>query len=98
MDYRTIETKLKFAEEGIHYDDLLDEEKERFEETFDDGIGEDIDSAALNEWLFKMKASKIRVNGEEQIVRTELQGQANLAFEALVTQAPPRVLEKNTCH
>lgn len=46
----------------------------------------------------QMKASKIRVNGEEQIVRTELQGQANLAFEALVTQAPPRVLEKNTCH
>jgi hypothetical protein len=45
----------------------LDEEKERFEETFDDGIGEDIDSAALNEWLFKMKASKIRVNGEEQM-------------------------------
>ena len=31
----------------------------------------------------QMKASKIRMNGEEQIVRTELQGQANLAFEAL---------------
>ena len=46
----------------------------------------------------QVKASKIRVNGEEQIVRTELQSQANLAFEALVTQAPPRVLEKNTCH
>lgn len=52
VDYRTIETKLKFLEEGNHYDDLSDEEKEQYEETFDDEIGEVIDSAALNEWLF----------------------------------------------
>ncbi|MEC1723110.1 DEAD/DEAH box helicase family protein [Schinkia azotoformans] len=53
VDYRTIETKLKFLEEGIHYDDLSEEEKEQFEETFDDEEEkEDIDSSALNEWLF----------------------------------------------
>ncbi|PLR82616.1 DEAD/DEAH box helicase [Bacillus canaveralius] len=53
VDYRTIETKMKFLEEGIHYDDLTDEEKERFEETFDDEeVLEDIESSALNEWLF----------------------------------------------
>jgi type I restriction enzyme R subunit len=52
VDYRTVETKLKFLEEGIHYDDLSEEEKERFEDTFDDDVGEDIDSGALNEWLF----------------------------------------------
>nr|WP_147535946.1 DEAD/DEAH box helicase family protein [Bacillus marasmi] len=52
VDYRTIETKMKFLEEGIRYDDLTDEEKEIYEETFDDEVGEDIDSGALNEWLF----------------------------------------------
>ena len=53
VDYRTIETKTKFLEEGIHYDDLSEEEKETYEETFDDDeFREDIDSSALNEWLF----------------------------------------------
>ncbi|BCB02138.1 DEAD/DEAH box helicase [Bacillus sp. KH172YL63] len=52
VDYRTIETKMKFLEEGIRYDDLTDEEKEFYEETFEDEVGEDIDSGALNEWLF----------------------------------------------
>lgn len=52
VDYRTIETKLKILEEGNHYDDLSDEGKEQYEETFDDEIGEVIDSVALNEWLF----------------------------------------------
>ena len=28
VDYRTIETKTKFLEEGIHYDDLSEEDKE----------------------------------------------------------------------
>ncbi|MFE1246080.1 DEAD/DEAH box helicase family protein [Fictibacillus sp. NPDC058756] len=52
VDYRTIETRMKFLEEGIRYDDLSDEEKELYEETFDDEVGDDIDSGALNEWLF----------------------------------------------
>lgn len=52
VDYRTIETKMKFLEEGIRYDDLTDEEKEIYEETFEDEVGDDIDSGALNEWLF----------------------------------------------
>lgn len=51
VPYHTIETKMKFMEEGIHYDDLSDEEKEEFEETFDDGV-KDISSEALNTFLF----------------------------------------------
>jgi hypothetical protein len=43
----------------------------------------------------QMKASLIRVNGEEVIVRTELHGEANMAFVTLETQAPPRMLEKD---
>jgi type I restriction enzyme, R subunit len=52
VDYRTVETKMKFLEEGVKYDQLSDEEKETFEETFDDEVGNDITSAALNQWLF----------------------------------------------
>ena len=53
VDYRTIETKTKFLEEGIHYDDLSEEDKEKYEELFDEeDFREDIDSSALNEWLF----------------------------------------------
>lgn len=53
VDYRTIETKLKFLESGIKYDDLSEAEKDQYEETFDaEEVGDEIDSAALNNWLF----------------------------------------------
>lgn len=51
VPFHTIETKMKFIEEGIHYNDLSEEEKEEFEETFDDGVT-DISGAALNSFLF----------------------------------------------
>lgn len=49
--YSTIESTLKFMEEGIHYDDLSEEEKESFEETFDDDV-KDISGEELNKFLF----------------------------------------------
>ncbi len=55
VDYMSIETKLKFLEEGIVYDDLSEEDKQAYENTFTDENGElpeKIDSSALNEWLF----------------------------------------------
>ena len=55
VDYMSIESKLKFLEEGIRYDDLSDEDKEAYEATFVDENGEipdSIDASALNEWLF----------------------------------------------
>lgn len=51
VPYHTIETKMKFIEQGIHYDELSEEEKEQFEETFDDDI-KDISGEALNSFLF----------------------------------------------
>ena len=51
VPYHTIETTMKFMEEGIHYDDLAEEEKEIFEETFEDGVRE-ISGAELNSFLF----------------------------------------------
>jgi len=51
VPYYTIETKMKFLEEGISYDELTEEEKEEFEDTFDDGVKE-IGGEALNSFLF----------------------------------------------
>ncbi len=55
VDFTSVETKLKFLEEGIVYDDLSDEDKAAYEDTFGDENGElpeKINSSALNEWVF----------------------------------------------
>ena len=55
VDFMSVETSLKFMEQGIVYDDLSEEDKEAYEELFADENGEipeAIDSSALNEWLF----------------------------------------------
>ena len=46
---------LKFIQEGIVYDELSEEDKEIYEDTFEDENGElpeSIASSALNEWIF----------------------------------------------
>ena len=55
VDYMSVESKLKFIEQGITYEDLTDEEKEEYENLFEDEEGEipeRISSSALNEWIF----------------------------------------------
>lgn len=61
VDFVSIETKLKFIEDGIIYDDLTDDEKEEYEANFttEDGeVPESITSAALNEWIFNADTIK----------------------------------------
>ncbi|MBQ8578430.1 MAG: DEAD/DEAH box helicase family protein [Clostridia bacterium] len=55
VDFMSVETKLKFIENGIVYDELSDEEKEEYEKKFLDENGDlpdSIASSALNEWVF----------------------------------------------
>lgn len=53
VNYKTLEYKTKILEQGIHYSDLSEEEKEKFEASaYFDGEGQDISSSAINEWLF----------------------------------------------
>lgn len=55
VDFLSVETKLKFIEQGIVYDELSDEDKAAYEDTFEDENGElpeRIAAAALNEWIF----------------------------------------------
>ena len=55
VDFMTVETKFKFIEEGIVYDELSEEDKSAYEDTFEfeDGkLPERISSSALNTWIF----------------------------------------------
>ena len=55
VDFLSVETTLKFIQQGIAYDELSDEEKRIYEDTFADEHGElpeRIASSALNQWLF----------------------------------------------
>lgn len=56
VNYSTLEYRSKILENGIHYDELSEEEKEEFEETFgaDDTVSEDISSEEINTWFFNI--------------------------------------------
>ena len=57
VDFMSVETKLKFIEQGIVYDELSEEEKAEYEEKFideNDELPERIMSSALNEWVFNI--------------------------------------------
>ncbi|MBR3887757.1 MAG: DEAD/DEAH box helicase family protein [Clostridia bacterium] len=65
VDYLSVETKLKFIEQGITYEDLGEEEKLEYEEKFinEDGeVPEKIGSSALNEWVFNKDTIKQVLN------------------------------------
>ena len=52
---KAVSVPLKFQREGIHYDDLSDEEKEAWDalEWIEDGEApESVDASAVNKWLF----------------------------------------------
>ena len=65
VDFMSVETRLKFLEEGIAYDELSAEDREAYENTFEDENGElpeKINSSALNEWVFNEDTIKEVLN------------------------------------
>ena len=64
VDFMSVETKLKFIEQGIVYDELSDEDKEEYEATFaqDGELPEKIGSSALNDWIFNEDTIKEVLN------------------------------------
>lgn len=85
VDYRVAETKLKFLEEGIAYDDLPPEEQAAYEETFLDENGDwpdRIGAGKLNEVVFNedtirlvlhvLMTEGLRVNYGEMLGKTIL--------------------------
>lgn len=81
---RAISVPLKFHREGIKYSLLSDEEKQKYEEEFADPLTgeypEEIDSAALNKWLFNadtvdkvlahLMEHGIKVEGGDKLAKT----------------------------
>lgn len=65
VDYVSVESKLKFMEQGIVYDELPEEDKEAYEATFGGEQGnlpEAINSSALNSWIFNEDTIKQVLN------------------------------------
>ena len=65
VDYVSVESRLKFIEQGIVYDELSEEDKKAYEDTFEDEYGnlpESISSSALNTWLFNEDTIKQVLN------------------------------------
>ncbi len=61
VDFVSIETELKFMTKGIAYAELSPEEQEEYENTFadeDGNVPENIDSSAINEWIFNQDTIK----------------------------------------
>ncbi len=59
-------------EEGIHYDELNEEEQALYEETFDDEMPDFISSQALNSWLFnKDTVDKVLATLMEKGIKVE---------------------------
>ena len=60
VDYHNIKTSTEFLERGIKYNKLKDEEKEQIEELLenDEETPEEIESSAINTWLFNKDTIK----------------------------------------
>ncbi|MDD3304075.1 MAG: DEAD/DEAH box helicase family protein [Clostridia bacterium] len=81
VDYHTIRTSTDFMDRGIKYDELPDEEKEEYDNLFEeDEAPEEINSSAINSWLFNRDTIKkliellmekgIKVEGGDKLGKT----------------------------
>ena len=83
-------------ESGINYDDLSPEDKEQFEDTFDDdeNIDKEISNSAINQWLFnadtidlvlnKLMDNGLRVEGGDKLGKTIIFAKNSRHAQAIV--------------
>lgn len=96
VNYSTLEYKTKIMDDGIHYNELSDEEKEEFENTFadDDMVDEDISSFAINTWLFnkdtidtvlkELMEKGLKIEGGDKLGKTIIFAKNSLHAQAIV--------------
>ncbi len=96
VDYETLEIKSKIMEDGIKYDELSEEEKEAYEDTFDDdeNVGEEIGSFAINNWLFnadtidlvlnKLMENGLKIEGNDKLGKTIIFAKSHRHAQAIV--------------
>ena len=95
VNYSTLEYKTKIMEEGIHYNELSEEEKEEYEDTFedDDTVPESISSSAINTWLFnkdtidkvlkELMEKGIKIEGGDKLGKTIIFAKNSLHAKAI---------------
>ncbi|MBA9087264.1 type I restriction enzyme R subunit [Fontibacillus solani] len=105
VDYQVLEKKTKIMEDGIHYDELSDEEKEEFEKTFDDDetVDDSIANTAINEWLFnantidlvldELMEKGLRVEGGDKLGKTIIFAKSSRHAQAIVERFHKRYSE-----
>lgn len=96
VPYATLEYKTKIMEEGIHYQDLSQEEKNQFENDFDDdeNITDFIPNTAINTWLFnsdtidkvlkELLENGLKVEGGDKLGKTIIFAKNSLHAKAIV--------------
>ena len=96
VNYSTLEYKTAILENGLHYNDLSEEEKEEFENTFedDDTVAEDISSSAINTWLFnkdtidkvlkELMEKGLKIEGGDKLGKTIIFAKNSLHAQAIV--------------
>ena len=96
VNYSTLEYKSQIIEDGIHYDQLSEEDKEQYEETFadDSNVGTDISSEAINTWLFnadtidkvlqELMEKGLKVEGGDKLGKTIIFAKNSLHAKAIV--------------
>ena len=96
VNYSTLEYKTKIMEDGIHYHDLSEEEKEEFEKEFADDyrIKDDVASSAINTWLFnsdtidkvlkELMEKGLKVEGGDKLGKTIIFAKNSLHAKAIV--------------
>lgn len=96
VNYSTLEYKTKIMEDGVHYDELSEEEKEEYEETFEtnDTVGDDISSSAINSWLFnadtidkvlkELMEKGLKIEGGDKLGKTIIFARNSLHAQAIV--------------
>ena len=96
VNYSTLEYKTKIMEDGIHSNELSEEEKEEYEKTFEDDelIEDDISSEAINSWLFnkdtidtvlkELMEKGLKIEGGDKLGKTIIFAKNSLHAQAIV--------------
>ena len=98
VTYSTIEYKDKIMENGVHYDELSDEEKRHFEDTFADdpmvSVTKEVPNTAVNKWLFnqdtidnmlkELMDKGLKVAGGDVLGKTIIFARSSLHAKAIV--------------
>jgi type I restriction enzyme R subunit len=105
VDYSTIEVKTKIMEDGIHYNDLSEDEKDAFDETFEDdeNVADTVSSSAVNDWLFNndtidgvlksLMEDGLKIEGGDKLGKTIIFAKKSLHAKAIVERFNKRYPE-----